>query len=309
MGRAIAAQTVVSYITEATDGTTPATPAFKTVRSTGESVDIMRKIVYSSELNANRGPKYHALAGKGGGGGYNFEYSHGLLDDMLESALRGAWATNVLTNAYTAKSFTVESRYETGTTDIFKRLKGAQVNSLTLSCKPQERVTGSIEFMSRYGDFANAIVTGATYVAASTEPMAMGDSVGTISMSGLTLDTVAEISLTLNNNLKAREVLGQLEALELIPGDLEITGSVKLFVSDTEFDVLTAYQDATATSLSFRVGSTVGKILQVSLPNIILEKPDIKAEARDGELPLNLNFRALQATSLSGSQIQITRNL
>lgn len=309
MARAIASNAQIAYIAEVTDGTTPATPAFQLIRATGESLEVQRKIVFSGELNGARGPKNYALAAKSGAGGFKFEFTDGSLEDIMESALRAAWASDVLVNGNTPKSFTVESRFETGATDVFKRLAGAQVASLTIEAKAQELVTGAVEFMARKADFANAIVTGATYTAGNSESILAGDKVGSITAGGLTFDAVHSISLTVNNNMRGRAALGQFEASDLAAGDLEVTGMLGLYLSDTEYDVLTAFQDATSTSLSFRVGTAAGKVTQFSVPNIVLEAPKPNAESKDGDVLLNLPFRALQASSLSNGVIQITRNL
>lgn len=309
MSRAIAAQTSVAYIVETTDGTTPTDPEFTTFRATGESLSVERKLVFSSELNGKRGQKNYALAGKMGSGSLNFEWTDGTLEDFLESALRGAWSTDVLTDANTPKSFTLETRFETGATDTFKRLKGAQVNTLAITASAQEIVTGSVGFMARKADFADAIETNATYVAGNTEAIICGDKVGSITASGLTLNGVHTVSLNLNNNLQPRLVLGSLEADELAARALEVTGTLGLYLSADEFDVLTAFQDATSTSLSFTLGTATGKKTTFSLPNIVLENPQPQAETAEGDVLLNLNFRALQASSLSGGVISITRNV
>lgn len=309
MARAIASNASVAYITEVTDGTTPATPAFQTLRATGESLEVQRRLAFSGELNALRGDKNFALVAKGGAGEIEGEFTDGSLEDMLESALRGAWATDVLVNANTAKAFTLETRFECGATDVFKRLRGTQVGTLSIEAKAQEIVKYKLGYMSRHADFDNAIVTGATYLAGNTEPILAGDKVGTITMAGLTLDAVHSISLNLNNNMKGRPALGFVEAIELAAGDLEVTGSVGLYLSDTEYDVLQAFMAATATSLSFRIGSGAAKVTQFSLPNIQLMDPKPVAESKTGDIMLNLNFRALQATSIAGAIIQVTRNL
>jgi hypothetical protein len=309
MPRAIAATTQVSYIPEVTDGTTPATPAFQIFRATGESLEVQRKLVFSGELNALRGPRNFALAARMGAGAFDCEFTDGSLEDMLEAALRGAWSTDVLVNANTPKPFTLETRFETGATDVFKRLRGAQVNTFSLNARAQEIVTAQVGYMSRLSEFNNALIAGATYTAGNTEPIFAGDKVGTITMAGLALDAVHTITMQVNNNLRARPALGSLDAIELAPGDLEVTGTVGLYLADTEYDVLTAFQDATATSLSFQVGTTAGKITRFEMPSILLEEPKPQAESKDGDLLLNLNFRAIQSSTIAGGLIRITRNI
>jgi hypothetical protein len=306
---AIASDTQVSFIPEVTDGTTPATPAFNLLRVTGESAEVQRKLVFSGELNGKRGAKNYALAAESGAGGFDFEYTDGSFEALMEGALRAAWATDVLVNANTPKPFSLETKFEAGGTDVYKRLRGMQINTLSLNCRAQEIATGSFGFMSRLAEFNNAAIAGATYVAGNSEPIHAGDSIGSIASSGLTFDGVHTLSMQLNNNMKARPVLGQRTAQELVAGELEVTGTIGLYLSSANYNVLAAFQAGTETSLTFRIGTVAGKILEVSLPRIILLEPKPVAESKEGDVLSNLNFRALQASSISGGLIQVTRNI
>lgn len=309
MARAIASTTQVAYIAEVTDGVVPAVPAFNLVRMTGEGLEIMRKLVYSSELNGRRGEKNYALAGKSGGGSFNFEFTDGTLEDFIAAALRSTWAADVVTDGNTPVPFTLETRFETGGTDVFKRLSGAQVNTLSLNARAQEITTGEIGFVARIADFMNAAVGGATYVAGNAEPILPGNHVGAITLAGLTVDAVHTVTLSINNNIKPRLALGQLEAIELPAGKVEVTGTIGLYLADTEFDILSAFQAGTATGLTFEVGNAIGKRTRFEIPNIVLEAPKPSAESAEGDVLLNLNFRALQAPAISNSVIRVTRNL
>lgn len=309
MPSVIASDTQVAFIPEATDGTTPTTPAFNLLRVTGESAEVQRKLVFSGELNGKRGAKNYALAAESGMGSFDFEYTDGSFETLLAGALRAAWATDVLVNANTPAPFSLETKFEGGGTDVYKRLRGMQVNTMSLNCRAQEIVTGSFGFMARRAEFSNAAIAGATYVAGNDEPIHAGNSIGSIAASGLTFDGVHTLSMQVNNNMKARPVLGQTYAQELVAGELEITGTIGLYLSAANYNVLSAFQAGTETSLEFRIGTATGKILEVNLPRIILLEPKPVAESKDGDVLSNLNFRALQATSLSGGLIEITRNI
>ena len=309
MTKAINSQTRVAYVVEAVAGTTPATPAFKVLRATGEGLDAVRKHVFSSELNGARGQKNFAVASASGAGEINFEFSDATLEDLLESALRGAWAADVLKDGNTPKTFTLEATFEAGGTDIYKRFVGAEVNTLTLNMRASENVTGALGFMSRTGAFANAAIAGATYAAGNTEPIAIGADVGSLALAGLTVGCVSSLTLSINNNLAARECLGSLSPTEFGAGKIEVTGTIAMLLDAAQYDVLTAFADGTPTGLSFQIGDTAGKILGVSIPNVILEGLRVASESEEGDVIVNTNFRALQAASLSNSVIQLTRNI
>lgn len=309
MSRAIKADTRVAFVAEVTENVTPVNPAFTIFRATSENLDVMRKLTFSSELNGKRGQKNYAVASASGAGGFNFEFSDETIEAFMESALRGAWASDVLVDAKTPKSFTLETTFEQGATDTTKRLTGAQVATLGLNMRAAEIVTGTIGFMARSADYGQAAVSGATYAAGNAEPIMVGAAIGSIAMSGLTIDCLTAISLNINNNLRDQWCLGSLAPSGLAAGALEVTGTLGMFLDSSEYDVLRAYADGVSTGLEFRLGTTAGKITKIELPNIVLSDLKTDAESAEGDVVLSCNFRALQSAALSDGVIRITRNI
>lgn len=309
MAKAINAQTRVAYVAEVVAGTTPANPAFKVLRTTGEGLDVARKLVFSGELNGARGERNHAVASASGSGEVNFEFSDATLEDLLESALRSAWATDVLTDANTPKTFTLEVTFEQGGTDTYKRFTGSEVNTLALNLRAGEIVTGSLGFLSRTGDFASAAIAGAAYTAGNAEAIAIGGDVSGLTLASLTVGCVSALTLSINNNLSPRECLGSIAPTEFGAGKIEVTGSISMLLDAAQYNVLRAYADGTATGLSFNIGDTAGKILGFDLPNIVLEGLRVVSESKEGDVIATTNFRALQSSALSNSVIEITRNI
>jgi len=82
----------LAYVVEQVPGTTPTTPALQIVRLTGESLDVTRENIVSSELRADRNVMDLIQVGGGAGGGVEFELSYGTYDDWLASALQSSWS-------------------------------------------------------------------------------------------------------------------------------------------------------------------------------------------------------------------------
>ncbi len=310
MSKAVASLSQLAYIVEVTENTTPTSPGFTIIRATGESLAVDRKFSYGSELNGKRGQKTFALDSQSGSGGFDFEFTYGTLDDFLATALFGAWATNVLTDGTTKQSLTLETKFEDGATDVYKRLTGAYVSELTLSMKPGERVTGSMSFMAMGADFKNAALSGATYAAGNTNPVMVGADVGQLALAGLTFDQIASLELTIRNTLTSQMALGSLTPVGIGTGQIEVTGKVELYVDSTAYNVLDAAQSGTATGLTAVVGRTAGSKVKFEIPNLILEAPTADAKSATGDVMASMNFRALQDYStLSGQVIKVTRGV
>ena len=309
MSKAIQANAQIGLIAEVTENTTPATPAFQLLRVTGENLQVQRKDVYSSELGGFRGQSSFAIASAWGEGTIDGELTYGTLDTIMEALLRTTYATNVLTDGNTPKTFTIETKFEAGATDVYKRLTGAQFNTGTFNFKAADKTTFSLGLMSLGADFANAIVAGATYVAGNTEVLQVGPNFGAATLSGLTFDQIASLSLTINNNLRKQDALGSLSPVGIAAGELEVTGSISFYLDSTAYTVLRAGADGTPTGLTFETGTVAGKKTRFELPNIILESPDASAPSKQGDVMATFNFRALQASTLSRSVIRVTRNI
>lgn len=306
---AINSQTRVGYIAEVTPGTTPATPAFKVFRSTGESLKAEQPLLFSSELDGRRGQKNFARGTKQGSGSVDVEFSDGTLEDLLESALRSTWATDVLTDQNITKSFTFETTFEQGGTDTFKRLVGAEVSTFALSIRAGEIVTGSVGFVARSGDFSQTAIAGATYVAANSEPILTGAAVDTFTMAGLTFGIVPSIDFTIDNGLSARTGVGAATVQEWAAGTLQATGSVSALLDAAQYAALRAHLDGTSTSLTLEIGDVTLKKMRFEFPVVVIEDIDVASESKEGDVIAVIKWRALQSTSLSGSVVQVTRNL
>lgn len=82
----------LAYVVEQVPGTTPTTPALQIVRLTGESLDVTRENIVSSELRSDRNVMDLIQVGGGAGGGMEFELSYGTYDDLFASALQSSWS-------------------------------------------------------------------------------------------------------------------------------------------------------------------------------------------------------------------------
>jgi hypothetical protein len=294
----------VAYVAETTFGTTPATPSFKTFRTTGGGLRTNKATGTSDELNPDRNVRDEFLLGMDTAGDYGFELSYGNLDDMLEAAVQGTWATNVLKNGIVPKSFTFEETLEMGTTDSFARFTGCMVNSLSLSLASRQAVTGSVSLMARDETLATAIVTGATYGAPTSEPISTASAhVASLSVAGAT-PKVRSLSLEINNNLRTRTLVGDKFSAEFGAGRLDVTGTLEAYFEDN-----TLYQkvlDHGGGALSFTVGNATTKKYTILLPKIILGSGTKQIGGNSDDVMVSIPFRAVYDTTEAAS-VKITR--
>ena len=235
----------LAEVPEAIYGEVPATPAFKQVRYTGESLSFAPTTVLSAGMNPQRSVEDSILTGGSVTGTINYELSkEAWYEDFLAGAMCNDWTTNALKVGTVLKSFTVEKTLPVGAgvTD-YHRIPGSIVNGFTLSIAPNAIVTGTFDMLGKSYDTESAAVAGSTYVAPALNPVFTAPLVTDIVIEGVPAvgKCFTSMVLTLNNNYRALECIGTLGAREMSMGRAEITFAFSLYYADaTLLDYLTA---------------------------------------------------------------------
>ncbi len=283
--------TRIAYIAESAFGTTPATPAFKVLRTTGGGIRTTKQTGTSNEIRADRNVVDEFQTGQDVSGQYPIELSYGTLDDLLEGLFQEAWATNVLKNGVAPKSFTLEETLELGATDSFSRFTGVMVNTLSLAIASRAAITGQIGFMGVQETLATAIISGATYTAANTKAvMNASNHVAALTVASGT-PKVRSVNLEITNNLRTRPVVGSLYSQEFGSGRFEVTGTLEAY-----FESNALYQsvlDHGGGELSMTLGSVTNEKYTLLLPKIIFTNGERRVGGNDEDVMVNIPFRAV----------------
>lgn len=285
-------QTRLADITEVTWGTTPATPTFKVARFTGEGLNANVENAVSNEIRADRNVTDLIQVGSEAGGSVDFELVYGSFDDWLESLMYGAWATDVLKNGNTEKSFTFEKTFEAGATDQFHRFTGMVADSLSLSIATNQIVTGTFGFMGKAMTVAQAAIAGSSYTAANANPVInAAANFASLAITGVTGPELTAINLNITNNLRGQKVLGSLDNRAIGTGRFEVTGDLTAYFENEEmFDLFLA---GTAADLTFKLGGASTKNYVFNIANLKFESGEILAGGNDQDVMVNMTFRGL----------------
>lgn len=306
MSFANSSATQLGFISEATWGTTPATPAFNLLRYTGESFNIDTETAVSQEIRPDRNIPDLIRVGSGASGGFEFEMSYGTLDDLLASLLFSSWTTDVVENGVTPSSFSFERKLETGATDAYHRFTGMYPSEMSLNIEAGAIVTGSMGFMGKGGSVATTAITGATYNPANTKQLmnAVSDFAG-LTMTGITgTPQIMNLGLNLSNNLRGQKAIGSLDNVGIGYGRFEATGSIRAYFENNS--LLSAYLAGTSFNLQFTLGNTTGEKYTILLPKVKIEAANAPSPGNDQDVMTDLTFRGLY-DSTEGSTIKITR--
>lgn len=294
----------ISLIAETTWGTTPpTTPEFAICRHTGESLDYNVSTTKSNEIRSDRNTSDLIRTDYDATGGFNFEWSFTTFDLLLESALFGAWATNVLKNGTTEKSFSVER----GHLDIdeYFLFTGMVVNSFSLDISAGSIVTGSFDFMGK--DCVLAQTSGATTetAATTTDVMSAMTNVATILEGGSAIGAyVNKMSLNVNNNLRGQKAVANTGSVDMNSGSFDCGGTLEMFFTDDV--VYDKFLAGTASSLSFQTTSGANTYT-FDFPNVKFSSDKINAGGLNSDVMEVVGWEALYSGGTDLCSMKITR--
>lgn len=298
-------QTRVAFIAESSYGVTPATPVFQNLRFTSESLNGNIQNVTSNEIRADRNIADLIQVGSEAGGSIDFELSYGTLDTILESLLFSTWSTNVIKNGITRKSLTIEKTFEGGATDQYHRFPGSVANTMSLSVRARELVSGSVSFLSKGFASAQAIISGATYTAANTNPVINAASnFANLAVTGVTSPQIMALDLSISNNLRQQPVVGSIDSKGIGAGRFEVTGSLEAYFENEQLYEL--FLGGTATDLAFELGGASTLKYAFDMPKIKFNTGEIIAGGNDQDVMAKMAFTALYDSS-DAATLKITR--
>jgi len=296
------------FVPETTYGVTPAVdPSFADVRHTGTTLAITKESFQSEELHADRQIRDFRHGVRAVAGDVSFELSSSSFDDLLEGTFMGSWAGNVLKAGVTRRSFSLLRQFTdlTASDKPFHLFKGVELNTFSLSVPASGIVTGSFASIGQNMEINSDMTAYGTPTYGTPDTTAPFDSfTGTITEGGIAIGIVTEISLSLENGLAPRNVIGSDETIRPTIGRSNLTGNMTAYFENSV--LLEKFLNETESSLTFTLADAAGNSLQFDIPKIVYNggQPDVSGQ---GAITLSLPFQALY-DSIDESQIVITRS-
>lgn len=287
----------LSYIKEVEAGVTPASPALKKLRNTGESFAYAITKKQSDEIDGLGNVKDLIPVSAQASGGFNFELSYGTYDDIFESVMGGAWAADVLKNGQTVKPLTFEKRFFTGISNdeetyAYLRYRGMVGNTMSLEFASNEIIKGSCDFLGRSSEVGTSIIASATYIPpTSAQVLSAASHMGTLTFGSFASPKLLSASLEMNHNTKGAGVIGSTDFADIQYGEFSLTGTLAAYFEDA--DMYNAYLESTSLGLSITVGSGSGSKYKFEIPALKLSDCQVVAGSKNDFLVANMPFQAL----------------
>lgn len=285
----VSADTVrIALVGETTPGVTPATPGFRTVRTTGEGIGFDYQSTVSGELaGETRGVRDSILTGGEVTGPINFELSKdATFEDMVAAVFGQDWGDDPLSIGATVddlyvgnekKTFTVEKTWDMGAGApdpfLYHRYKGCIPDTLTLDLRPNQPITGSLNFIGQSLETAATAIAGATYTAASTTPVMTAPNVtgitlydGATVIVGLATSTFLRLGVSLNSNVRSISGIGTLGAKDAVLGRFEGTIDFQIYFASNA--LLDGLKNQTDYRLVVTMNDALGNAYELEFPRV-----------------------------------------
>ncbi len=169
--------------------------------------------------------------------------------------------------------------------------RGVEFNSVQLTISANSIITGTLSTIGQSHETAVDLTDLGTPTyndVSETEPL---DSfTGTINEGGSTIAVVTEISLTLQNGIEPRFVVGSKDSIYPSVGDSNLTGQITAYFEDST--LVDKFLDEEDSSLTFRLPDSDGNMQRYRIPRIKYTggQPDVSGT---GPIILTMPFQAL----------------
>lgn len=300
-------QVRLAYVAEATIGTTPATPSFKTQRYVTADLQVDKQTDQPDEVRADGNRTAPVDVGRSVTGTVNCLLSYGTYDDWLSALFRKAWASDVLINGVAHQTFTVEEFYELGTTDNFLGYQGVRINTLDLDMTAKQSVKANWGLLGLRGTAVRtAIISGATYAAATTtEVFNSALNVADLTFTGISnAPVIQKMALKINSNCYPNEVVGQYDTYSHGLGPFDVDGSISAFFENK--DTYEAILNHTTVGLAWTLEDAAGNSYLCEIPaNKFMKGAPAKPGNGKGVM-MDVPFKSFYDSGI-GATMKITR--
>lgn len=285
------------FIPESSYGVLPATPAWDKQRITGTTLGLSKNTLQSEEVRDDRQIGDTRHGSRNVSGEVQGELSYGTWDAFLEALFGGTWTvdtpavgTDQLKAGTVRRSFSGLRHFTDlpGGQKPYFLYTGLEVNTLAMTVAADANVTTVFGLIGKDQTIDSAEPTGSTYNPATTTKV-IDSFTGTIKEGGTTIGIVTEVTLSAENGIEPRYVVGSKTTIRPSISRFNVTGQVTAYFESTA--LLEKFIDETDSDLEFNLTDVAGNNYRFFLPRIVYTggQPDVQG---DGPITLAMPFTA-----------------
>jgi len=291
----------LSFVTEATFGTTPA-GSFANLPFSTHSLNLTKDVLTGTDIEADRMPRVNRQGNRQVGGDIVVDLRDGDYDLILESAMLSTFATNILKVGVVPKFFSIEDF--AADIDQARLFTGMSVSTMAISLAPNQMVTTTFGMVGKNMTISGTektqvAATGAQPFDAYSGDISIG-AVGTPVASAI----VTALDFTLNNAYAPTFVIGTDSAPSLEYGRAEVEGTMTAYFEDAA--LINRFLNETETAIRVSVDDPTGaNAYTFDFPKVKINSADVGVDGPTSRM-VTMSFVALFDSTL-GTNLQITR--
>lgn len=308
--------TALAFQLETAFGVAAVPVALRKLRFTKETLDHDKMTVESQDIREDRQTEEVIEVGVEAKGGFEFELAVGEYDEFFAAALMGVFAdvggVPTLKNGVTKSSFVLEKKI---LADAFASFSGMTVDQMTLTISSRQLITGSVAFIGKGGAVAAASldVTGGYTLPSTGLKLSASADVGDLLVDGAAVGGLKSVTITINNNLRANDVIASKTMEEVGVGSVKVSGKIDAYFRNrTLLEKFMAHQTI---GLAFTVAreaaaAVAGDLLgyTFTMPKLHLPKGMPLIGGKDQDVMLPLEYTAI-ASGPAGYTMSIAKVL
>jgi len=291
----------LSFITEATFGTTPA-GNFTNLPFSTHSLNLTKDRVAGTDIQADRMARVDRHGNRQVGGDIVVDLRDGDFDSFLESAMLNTWATNVLKVGTTPKFFSIQDY--AADIDQSRVFTGMSVSTMGISLAPNQMVTTTFGMVGKDMTISATEKTQDAASGAAPFDAYSGDiSIGNVGGASA-VAVVTALDFTLNNSYAPTFVIGDDSAPSLEYGRAEVEGTLTAYFEDAS--LIDRFINETETEIEVSVDDPTGaNAYTFTFPRVKINSADVGVDGPTSRM-ISMSFVALYDTT-EGTSLKITR--
>jgi len=291
----------LSYVVEATFGTTPAGNFLNLPFST-QSLNITKDRLTGTDIQADRMARVDRHGNRQVAGDIVVDLRDGEYDAFLESAMLNTWVTNVLKVGTTPKYMSIEDY--AADIDQARLFTGCTVSTMGISLAPNQMVTTTFGMVGKNMTIGDTQKTQTASSGAVPFDAYSGDiAIGNVASSTASA-IVTGLDFTLTNSYAPTFVIGDDSAPSLEYGRAEVEGTITVYFEDAA--LITRFLDEVESELEVSVDDPTGANAYTFLfPRIKINGADVGVDGPTSRM-ITLPFVALYDAT-EGTNLKITR--
>ena len=291
----------LSYIVEATFGTTPAGD-FTNLPFSTHSLNLTKDRVAGNDIQADRMPRVDRHGNRQVAGDIVVDLRDADYDAFLEAAMLNTWSTNVLKVGTTPKFFSIEDY--AADIDQARLFTGMSVSTMGISLAPNQMVTTTFGMVGKDMTVSGTQKTQTAASGAAPFDAYSGDiAIGNVASSSA-VAIVTGLDFTLTNSFAPTFVIGDDSAPSLEYGRAEVEGTLTAYFEDTA--LINRFLNETESELEVSVNDPTGANAYTFLfPRIKINSADVGVDGPTSRI-ISMSFVALYDATET-TNLKITR--